>query len=58
MTAARGQRNTAAAAALNKTMRWLSSTVMTPIPSTPVSVLTGRIGGLVWQAFPGRHLEA
>lgn len=23
-----------------------------------VSVLFGRIGGLVWQAFPGRHLEA
>jgi zinc/manganese transport system permease protein len=22
------------------------------------SVLFGRIGGLVWQAFPGRHLEA
>jgi zinc/manganese transport system permease protein len=23
-----------------------------------VSVLFGRVGGLVWQAFPGRHLEA
>jgi zinc/manganese transport system permease protein len=23
-----------------------------------LSVLFGRIGGLVWQAFPGRHLEA
>jgi zinc/manganese transport system permease protein len=39
------------------------------VPSGPVvtlvagvlyagSVLFGRIGGLVWQAFPGRHLEA
>jgi zinc/manganese transport system permease protein len=23
-----------------------------------LSVLFGRVGGLVWQAFPGRHLEA
>ena len=23
-----------------------------------VSVLFGRVGGLIWQAFPGRHLEA
>jgi hypothetical protein len=23
-----------------------------------VSVVFGRVGGLVWQAFPGRHLEA
>ena len=23
-----------------------------------VSLLFGRVGGLVWQAFPGRHLEA
>ena len=23
-----------------------------------VSVLFGRVGGLVWRAFPGRHLEA
>jgi zinc/manganese transport system permease protein len=23
-----------------------------------LSVLFGRVGGLLWQAFPGRHLEA
>jgi zinc/manganese transport system permease protein len=23
-----------------------------------VSILFGRVGGVIWQAFPGRHLEA